>query len=274
MDVTVGGMLKSWRHRRRCSQLDLAADAQVSAKHISFIETGRSHPSAEMLLILGSALELPLRERNALLLAGGYAPVYGEGGLDDPEMAPVRRALQFLLRRHEPHAALVIDTCWNIRMANDAHVRFLSWLLDVPLPSKGPGALYEEPPIVGVNLLHALLDPAALRPRLVNFDAVACTMLGWLARDALVDADAAALLEELCAYPDLPDWRRGGPAAPGLLELVWDKGGQRVSFFSMLTAPVGPRDVVLEALRVETFFPADDASERLVEQLHTEVEPA
>lgn len=265
---SVGEMLRDWRQRRRMSQLDLAEDAEVSTKHLSFLENGRAHPSEEMLLILASALEIPLRERNALLMTAGYPPAYPERDLSAPALAPVRRALAFLLRKHEPYSALVIDSCWNVLMSNDAHVRTLGWLTGLPLPRLGADAVYSTPPIANTNLLRVLMAPGGLRPLVANFDEVAATLLDWLWRDARTDPDCATLLEELVAYPGIPrDWKTARLRAPGLLRIVFEKDGERLSLFTMMTAPQAPRDVALQGIRIETFFPADDYTERFLRAL-------
>src|SRR3954462_5359780 len=152
---TVGARLRDWRRRRRLSQLDLALEAGVSARHLSFVETGRSRPSAEMVLHLAEALDVPLRDRNQLLLAAGYAPVYGQRGLEEPEMGPVREALEQVLRGHEPYPALVVDRHWGMVAANDA--------VGLLLEDVDPALL--EPP---VNVLRLSLHPDGVAPRLVN----------------------------------------------------------------------------------------------------------
>lgn len=246
------------------SQLDLSMEAEVSSKHLSFVENGRTQPSRQMVLILASALELPLRERNALLLAAGFAPVYGSADLDDPEMAQVRRTLVFLLRQHEPFSALVIDRHWNVLMANAGHARTLAWLSGEPVPPPGSDGIWAEPPLAGVNLMLSLFDPAHIRRFVVNFEELASAMLAWVYREATGDPAAERLLASLLAMPGVRrDWRQAMAATPTLLvPLVIEKDGVRLRLFSTLTTLGTPQDLLAQELRLETFFPADDTTER------------
>src|SRR5262250_1742821 len=251
----VGGLIRQWRERRRLSQLSLALDAEISARHLSFLETGRAKPSREMVLLLARVLEVPPRGRNELLLAAGYAPVYHERGLDAPEMSQVRRALEFTLRQQEPYPALVVDGRWNILMSNEGATRLMGLFLD-------PGDA-------------ATLGPAnALRPFIVNWQATAGALIQWLHRDTLRGRpETARLLDELLSYPDVPKaWRTldlDAPAAPFLaVELA--KDDLHLTFFSTLTSLGVPYDITLDELRVECFFPADEGSEALMRRLARE----
>jgi len=161
----VGPLLRRWRESRHLSQLDLALEAEVSARHISFIETGRAEPSREMLLTLANVLDVPLRERNFLLLAAGYAPIYGETSLDDPRMTQVRAAVEIILRSNEPRSAIAYDRHWNIVMANDAFVRFLTITLGKPPRGLTPLQLSKPPRL---NVLHLVFDPDQIRRTIVN----------------------------------------------------------------------------------------------------------
>src|SRR3954449_9821659 len=189
-DVTVGPLLRDWRQRRRLSQLDLALEAGVSARHLSFVETGRSRPSPEMLLQLAEHLDVPLRERNQLLLAAGYAPQYGEHSLDDPEMQPVRDALQRVLDAHSPLPALVVDRAWEMIAANAS----------VPLLIADVAPHLMEPP---VNVLRVSLHPEGMAPRIINLAEWRAHLLERLRRQFPLPADAAweSLLAELEGYP-------------------------------------------------------------------------
>src|SRR4051794_5761988 len=186
----VGTLLRDWRRRRRLSQLDLALEAGVSARHLSFVETGRSRPSAEMVLHLAETLDIPLRDRNQLLLAAGYAPVYGQRGLDEPKMGPVREALEQVLRGHEPYPALVVDRHWGMVAANSA----------VSLLTDGAAPELLEPP---VNVLRLSLHPDGVAPRIVNLAEWRSHVLDGLGRTAVSTGDPAlaALHEELSALP-------------------------------------------------------------------------
>jgi transcriptional regulator with XRE-family HTH domain len=249
----IGGLLRHWRAARRVSQLDLALDADVSSRHLSFVETGRAQPSREMVLRLAEALEVPLRERNALLLAAGFAPVYRETGLDAPEMAEARRAVEFILAQQEPYPAIVVDRHWNVLLANAAAGRFLSLfpLADVPPPP---------------NAMRLLFHPRGLRPYILNWEEVAGGLIQRVHREAAggpPDAGTKALLAELLGYPGVPPrWRTpelDKPPAP-LVTIVYGWGDRRLRFFSTVTTFGTPQDVTLQELRIECFFPGDDAT--------------
>ncbi|HZV96317.1 MAG TPA: helix-turn-helix transcriptional regulator [Candidatus Nitrosocosmicus sp.] len=262
----LGRLLRQWRERQRMSQLALAVEAEVSARHLSFIETGRAQPSREMLLLLARVLEVPPRARNELLLAAGFAPMYRERALDAPEMAQVRRALDFMLRQQEPYPGLVVDGRWNILLANQGAQRLIGLFLD-PAQAAALG-----PP----NAMRLFCHPRGMRPYIVNWEATAAALVQWLHRDLLRsagDPETVRLLEELLAYPDVPrHWRTvdlDASTAPFLaVELA--KGDMRLSFFSTLAGLGVPYDITLHELRVECFFPADAASEAVIHGLARE----
>src|SRR4051812_27913929 len=235
----VGPMIRTWRQRRRLSQLDLALDAGVSTRHLSFVETGRSRPSERMVLQLAEQLEVPLRERNHLLLAAGYAPVYGRRGLDEPELAPVKDALDRLLAAHEPFPALVVDRQWELIAAN----RALTPLLE------GVAAHLLEPP---VNALRVTLHPEGMAPRIENLGEWRAHLLHDLARDVQVTADPAlaTLLDELEAYP-------GPPGEPGAHDVFVPLKIAGLTFLSTRTTFGTAVDVTVSELAIEAFFPAD-----------------
>ena len=260
----VGQLVKQWRERRRLSQLGLAVDAEISTRHLSFIETGRAHPSRDMVLLLARALEVPPRGRNDLLTAAGYAPVYRETALESPEMADVRRALDFILRQQEPYPGLVIDRHWNLLMANRGAVRLMDRFL-------GPG----DAAAVGgrPNAMRLFYHPRGLRPYIVNWEPTAAALIQWLHLDlarGIGDADTRRLLDELLSYPDVPrKWRTLDldlTPAP-FLAVEMRKGDLDVTFFSTLTSLGVPYDITLHELRVECFFPADAASEARLREL-------
>lgn len=248
---SVGALLRQWRQRRRKSQLDFACDAEISTKHLSFLETGRSKPSREMLLRLAEQLEIPLRERNTLLIAAGYAPVFRERPIEDPALGAARRAVELVLAAHEPYPALALDRHWVLVAANRA-VRPLLAGVDAPLL---------EPPL---NVLRLSLHPAGLASRIVNFAEWQTHLLGRLRRqvDATADPVLQALLVELSGYPVPPqspsaDSRDfAGVAVP--LRLATDHG--LLSFLSTTTVFGTPVDVTLSELALESFFPADPAT--------------
>jgi len=244
----IGPLLRDWRERRRMSQLDLALGAGVSARHVSFVETGRSRPSAEMVLQLAEELDVPLRDRNQLLLAAGYAPVYGQRGLDGPEMGPVRDALDQVLRGHEPYPAFVVDRHWGIVAGNRA----------VGLLTEGAAPDLLEPP---VNILRLALHPDGIAPRIVNFAQVRAHLLGSLEAQAVATGDPAlaALHEELSALPAGPPSSQdasGEIAVP--LRIRWRDS--QLSFISTVTTFSRATDITVAELSIESFFPADQAT--------------
>src|SRR5437899_4713657 len=168
----IGQLLRQWRERRRLSQLDLAVDAGVSTRHLSFIETGRAQPSREMVLLLARALDVPLRDRNDLLTTAGYAPIYRATSLEAPAMAQVRRALDFILRQQEPYPALVLDRHWNVLEVNAGSARFQAHFLD-------PKAVAELGP---PNAMRLMFHSRALRPHILNWEAAAASLIQWLHR--------------------------------------------------------------------------------------------
>ncbi len=244
----VGGLLRDWRRRRRLSQLDLALEAGISSRHLSFVETGRSRPSAEMVLLLAERLDVPLRDRNQLLLAAGYAPVYGQRGLDEPEMGPVRDALDAVLRGHEPYPAIVVDRHWGMVAANAA--------LGLLVEGVAPELL--EPP---VNVLRASLHPDGVAPRIANLAEWRAHLLDRLGRQAVSTGDPAlaALYAELSALPGgggpaaAVDLAAGDIAVP--LRLMHD--GSELAFISTVTTFGTAIDVTVAELSIESFFPAD-----------------
>ncbi len=247
----VGGLLRDWRRRRRLSQLDLALQAGISARHLSFVETGRSRPSASMVLHLAEQLDVPLRERNALLLAAGHAPVFGQRGIDEPEMGPVRDALDAVLRGHEPYPAVVVDRHWGMVAGNRA----------VALLTEGVDPALLEPP---VNVLRLSLHPGGMAPRIVNLAEWRAHLLERLGRQAVTSGDPAlaALHAELAALPGggpapAHDPDAGEIAVP--LRLRAPDGGE-LAFLSTITTFGTATDVTVAELAIESFFPADAAT--------------
>jgi transcriptional regulator with XRE-family HTH domain len=254
----VGPLLRDWRARRRRSQLDLALDVGVSPRHLSFVETGRAQASAAMLLAIAEGLDLPLRERNRLLLAGGYAPRYPEHGLDEAGMAQVRASLQRLLDAHDPYPGLVVDRQWNVVLANRAAATLATLV---------PPALLAPT----LNVYRASLHPDGLAAFTVNFADWAPHLLAQLRRAVAGSGDAglAALEAEVRAYPNVADLPPpADDAAPALLlPMVLDLPAGRVSMFTTITTFGTPRDVTLEELSVELFYPSDPPSEGLLRRM-------
>jgi transcriptional regulator with XRE-family HTH domain len=251
----VGELLRGWRHRRRLSQLDLALEAEVSARHLSFVETGRSKPSRELLLHLAEHLEVPLRDRNALLVAAGYAPMFAETALDDGAMAPVRVALDHILAGHEPFPAVVVDHRWDMVSANRPALGIL-----------GDGVAPEllEPP---VNAMRVTLHPAGLAPRIDNLAEYSAHLLMRLRRHEIMAPDPAisALLDELRGYPGVEEAASAAVDPASLLFVplrLRGPGDQPLSFFSTLATFGTALDITLAELAIEQFFPADPATER------------
>jgi transcriptional regulator with XRE-family HTH domain len=246
--LPVGSMLRSWRQRRSLSQLELALDADVSARHISFLETGRSRPSREMVMKLAGELEVPLRERNRLLLAAGYAPAYGERSLEAAEMTPVREALDRFLRAHEPYPALVVDRHHDLLAANDA--------LDLLLDGVAPHLL--EPP---ANALRVALHPEGMAARTLNLGDWSSHLLRRLRREAQAtgDADLFELYDELLTYPGVTAAKAAAEIESGdiILPLRIRDGEAELSFFSTLSTFGTAADITLAELSIEAFYPSN-----------------
>jgi transcriptional regulator with XRE-family HTH domain len=247
---TVGTLLRDWRQRRRRSQLDLALDAGVSARHVSFVETGRAQPSREMVIHLAEELEVPLRERNHLLLAAGYAPVYGERALDDPDMGAVREALDLVLRGHEPYPAVVVDRGWNVVGGNRAN----------PVLLEGCAPELLAPPL---NVLRVSLHPDGMAPRIVNLGSWRAHLLERVDRQIALTGDdgLAALRAEVAAYPHPehagPTDAVGDIAVPLHLRTV---AGDDLRFLSTMATFGTAVDITVAELSIESFFPADEAT--------------
>jgi transcriptional regulator with XRE-family HTH domain len=257
-----GVHLRAWRERRRLSQMALALDADVSARHLSYVETGRAQPSREMVLRLADRLEVPLRERNALLTAAGYAPVYPQHALDDPQLDAARRAVEWIVAAHAPNPALALDRHWNMVSAN----RMIPPLL------AGVDAALLAPP---VNVLRLTLHPLGLAPRIANLGVWRVHMMERLTQQVARTADAtlAALRDELASMP-APDHApsASGPPLDGLvmpLELRTPAGMLRL--MSTTTIFGSPMDVTLSELAIESFFPADEATAAALRRMHAGV---
>jgi transcriptional regulator with XRE-family HTH domain len=244
---TAGALLREWRQRRRLSQLDVASRSAVSARHLSFIETGRSRPSREMVLHLAQRLDIPLRERNRLLLAAGYAPGFGERSLDERDMQPVREAVERLLRAHEPYPALVVDRRWNIVASNRG--------VDFVVRDVAPELL-----AVPANAYRVALHPDGLAPRIRNLGEWSAHMLTRLRRelDVAPDPELSALYEEVAAYPGVQmSFEQRSEAEAIVLTHTLELDDARLTLFSTVTTFGTARDVTLAELSIESFFPAD-----------------
>ena len=254
-------LLKHWRNVRRLTQIELAGDANVSARHLCFLETGRSQPSREMVQLLGSALDLPLEERNALHVAAGFVPPYGDKGLAAENLQPVRQALDFILRQQEPYPGIVIDGHWDVRIRNQASARLLKPFRDS----------YEMEAGLADNAMHVVFHPKGLRQFMVNWDEFAGQLIQILHRDVAQGSRAAAqLLDEIMAYPGMSaEWRlpRHASASSPVMTMQLAKGDFRLAFFSTFTTLAMPTDAALQQIKIECFFPADDATAEKARQL-------
>jgi transcriptional regulator with XRE-family HTH domain len=271
---TFGELLRSWRLTRRASQLELGMEAGVSARHISFIETGRANPSQEMVIILATVLDVPLRERNLLLHAAGYAPLYSETSLDDPQMAQVRRALELILENQEPFGAVVFDRHWDVVMVNAAYVRFTSLLFGSSHNSAAPLRVISPP---RPNLLHMLFNPAGWRPFIANWDVVARSLISRVHREIVLERDPATreLLSAILSYPDVPKrWSEPNFEAPQdvIIPIEMRFGDQTLRFFSTIATLGSPHDITLQELRIESFHPADEATADIARSVAARVE--
>jgi transcriptional regulator with XRE-family HTH domain len=255
----LGELLREWRAARKLSQLDLALAADMSTRHLSCVETGKARPSREALARIAAVLDMPLRERNALLLAAGHAPEYSEQGWGAPALERMRQAVELILAHQEPYPAFVLDRQWNVLMANAAAMRVNHMLMD------GRESRH-------INLLHQVFDPADFRPVIVNWPEVAEKFLHHLHAQivaAPTDPTPRKLLEEVSAYPGVPSLGRlhGGQAPAPVLTLVFRSSLGELRFFETITTFSMPRDVALEELRIESAFPADDRTAAVCAQL-------
>jgi transcriptional regulator with XRE-family HTH domain len=252
----VGRLLQHWRQVRRMSQLALAVEAGVTPRHVSFVESGRATPSREMVLVLARTLDVPLRERNQMLLAAGYAPIYRETGIAEPAMSQVRAALDRVLRHHEPFPAVVMDRYWNLMLTNTAATAMFTWLL---------GNAHSTSP---ANVLRLMFDPGGLRPYVANWEQVGEALIQRVHREAVggvPDDQTAALLKDVLAQPGIPTrWRTPDLTATPtpVVPVEFRKRHLGVSYFSMVTTVGTPQDVTAQEIRLESFFPADEATER------------
>lgn len=251
----VGELLRDWRQRRHLSQLDLAGLADISSRHLSFMETGRSVPSRAMLLRLSDRLDVPLRERNQLFVAAGFAPVYGERRLDDPALQDARRAIDMVLRGHEPYPALAIDRHWRMQAANRAVAPFL----------KGVAPQLLEPP---VNVLRLSLHPEGVAPRIVNLGEWRSHLLQRLRQQVEGTGDPVleALLQELLAYPAPKHEEAPNPAAFVVPMRLRTEVGE-LAFLSTTTVFGTPVEVTLSELAIESFFPADAKTAKVLQTI-------
>ena len=250
-----GRLLRGWRGRRGFSQLDLALAAHTTQRHLSFIESGRATPSRPMILRLAATMNLPLRQQNALMLAAGYAPVWRERNLATPDLAVVNSALDYMLAQHEPYPAFVVDRCWNLLRANRGAVNLTEFLIG-PAPA--------DPPSEPVNLAVALVSGGGLRPFIVNWREVALYFVRGVQADARADGtpETADLLARLLAYPDVAALSEMMPpeeeAHSPVLPIHFLHNAISLRLFTTIATLGIPRDVTLQEVRIEFFFPMDE----------------
>ena len=244
----LGNLLRYWRRQRGKSQLDLSLDTGISQRHLSFVESGRSTPSRDLLLTVSEKLDIPLRERNVLLLASGYAPVYEEPSWDIPQMAAVTKAIDRVLLQQEPHPALVLDRYWNVIKTNQAAPRFFASFVDLdarPRPR---------------NLLDLMFDPAGMRPFVEHWDLVAAGLLERVYRESLghvMDQKTIELLKRLEKYPGVKTLSTISRTHSPVLSTTFIKGSKRFSFFSLITTVGTPQSITAQELRIECMFPLE-----------------
>jgi transcriptional regulator with XRE-family HTH domain len=252
----LGNLLRQWRGVRGRSQLDVSLDTGISQRQISFIESGRSVPGRSTLMGIAQALEIPLRERNALLLAAGYAPLYSDAAWNSDQMKSIGKALERMIAQHEPYPAIVMDRYWNVLLTNHAAPRFFNCFIDLsarPAPR---------------NLLHLIFDPQGMRPFIAHWETLAETLIRRVHREAvghIVDQKTRDLVADLLAYPDVrPDWK--APETPSALPMIpisFVRDGAVMNYFSLVTTVGTPQTIAAQELRVECLYPADDETEIL-----------
>jgi transcriptional regulator with XRE-family HTH domain len=253
--IGFGSLLRQWRNARRMSQQELAIESEVSTRHISYVENGKASPSREMVLILASALDLPLRERNSLLSTAGVAPVYRETNLSAPEMQPVRHAFDTILAHHEPYPAIVLTRAWDVVNMNNAFMRLFAFFLEPPFD-----------PIVSQNIMHSLFHPQGVRPYVANWEEVAGFLIDRLYRESIVEletSESRKLLDALLEYPGVPARMHEVDLAVApkvCITVNLEKDGTRLDLFSTLTTLGTPLDVTAQELRIESYFPANDVT--------------
>jgi transcriptional regulator with XRE-family HTH domain len=257
--LELGVILRHWRDLRGASQLELSSHTGISQRHISFIESGRSSPSRQTLMDIAQALDVPLRDRNSLLLAAGYAPVYSEAPWNAAEMKGVTRALERMLRQHEPFPAVVMDRYWNVLVTNEAAPRFFNCFIDMTKRA-GPR-----------NMLHLMFDPEGMRPHVADWDQVAPMLIHRIERETVghvTDSKTQELITALLSYPGTKaDWktRKAVPTTPMLpvIPLGFVHNSATLRYFSMVTTVGTPQTIAAQELRIECLFPVDETTEAL-----------
>ena len=267
-EITFGNLLKHWRKQRNFSQLDLALASDVSQRHISFLESGRANPSQEMILQLATVLDIPLREQNIMLTTAGFPPIYSESDLSSPEFEPIRKALDFIMLSQTHSPVLVMDRYWNLIQSNSVSQQLINWLID----SQDLQNLFY---IDGkINLMRLMLHPQGLKPFVVNWEEIGGNLIKRVYREALADGNneqPKQLYQELLTYPDIPQlWKLSNSHTwqLPLLTLNLAKDGLKFNFFSAIATLGTPHDIMLQELRIETLFPADEVTQKNLTKLN------
>lgn len=251
----LGELLRYWRNLRGKSQFDLSLDTGGSQRHISFVESGRSVPSRQILMEIAQALDVPLRDRNMLLLAAGYAPIYSEGAWNAPEMKSISDVLKRMLRQHEPFPAVVMDRYWNVLMANESTPRFFNSFTEMAV-RKSPR-----------NILHLMFDPERMRPFIANWESVAKSLFERVYRESVgrvIDEKTKELVATLLAYPGVKaEWKspKVGASAMPMIPIGFMRGKKVLNYFSMITTVGTPQTVAAQELRIECMYPVDEETE-------------
>jgi len=244
----LGNLLRYWRRQRGKSQLDLSLDTGISQRHLSFVESGRSVPSRDVLLIVSEKLDIPLRERNVLLLASGYAPTYNECAWEAPEMTVVAKAIDRVLLQQEPHPALVLDRYWNVIKTNQAAPQFFGSFVDLEARQRPR------------NLLDLMFDPVGMRPFVEHWDLVAAGLLQRVYRESIghvMDQKTMELLKRLETYPGVKTLSTIPRTHSPVLSITFIKGSERFSYFSLITTVGTPQSITAQELRIECMFPVE-----------------
>ena len=253
----LGDLLRHWRNLRGKSQFDLSLDTGGSQRHLSFIENGRSAPSRQILMEISRALDIPLRDRNVLLLAAGYAPIYSEGAWNGSEMKTIMGVLERVLHQHEPFPAVVMDRYWNVLMANESTPRFFNSFTEMAV-RKSPR-----------NILHLMFDPERMRPFIADWENVAKSLLERVYRESVgrvIDEKTRELLAALQAYPGVKgEWKSPKTPATGsampMIPVGFRRGKKVLNYFSMITTVGTPQTIAAQELRIECMYPVDEETE-------------
>lgn len=256
-------LLRGWRKIRKLSQWNLALAAGISQRHLSFLECGRSSPSRDMVVLLARALELPLREQNALLNAAGFASLFPHRSLDAADLTEARQALSVMLEHHEPNPAIVVDRNWNLLMSNDANLRLFALFGD-------PASIWEDIGGATPNIMRATLHPRGFKPFIANWDEFAAYFIQQLNQELTANPynnEARELLDEATTYPDVPDPQLVAQGNRPFLTLHLKGDDVDLEFFTMVSTFGTPLDVTLQEIRIETFFPATPETRRFIRSL-------